>query len=204
MDINSELLKQASKSTAQRRKVGAVLVYKDKIIAQGYNHNSRSKKFACEDANGNSVDVIHAEIACMDKFWKKFKGKNHILKDATLYVTHAVCDKCHKELQGVKVVVVDPFHPIQETKRKGIPFAYVTKLKFPKAATAVMPKPKGAGDDITLLVGRDLEARAKLGEQKYGERLKANNGRDGLIDLYQELLDASVYIKQVLVEEGKY
>jgi hypothetical protein len=50
-------------------------------------------------------------------------------------------------------------------------------------------------------VCRDIQARAALGERKYGERLRPNNGRRGLQDLFEELLDAAMYCKQLLVEE---
>ena len=46
------------------------------------------------------------------------------------------------------------------------------------------------------LVCEDLELRAQLGEYKYGERLRAFNGRDPRVDLYQELLDALNYLRQ--------
>ncbi len=56
--------------------------------------------------------------------------------------------------------------------------------------------------DVTSKVIEDLEARAKFGEGKYGTRLMTNNGRDSLLDAYQEILDLAVYIKQHLLEKG--
>ena len=55
--------------------------------------------------------------------------------------------------------------------------------------------------DIATLVKNDIEARAQLGEKKYGERLKANNGRRGIQDAYEECLDQSMYLRQI-IEEG--
>jgi len=46
----------------------------------------------------------------------------------------------------------------------------------------------------------DLERRSKEGEKKYGTQLHTNNGRDALIDFYQEILDAIVYIRQFNAE----
>ena len=48
---------------------------------------------------------------------------------------------------------------------------------------------------------KDLDARAAMGEAKYGECLRAHNGRDALLDAYQELLDAWVYLRQRLEEQ---
>lgn len=60
------------------------------------------------------------------------------------------------------------------------------------------------GPDITNLVRHDLELRAKKGVETYGERLKPHNGRNALIDAYQEALDLGVYLKQRLVEEETF
>ncbi len=50
------------------------------------------------------------------------------------------------------------------------------------------------------LVAEDLQARKALGTRRYGTPLQAFNGRDSLVDLYQELLDACVYIRTVIEE----
>ena len=58
--------------------------------------------------------------------------------------------------------------------------------------------------DIAQLVKEDIEARAVLGEQKYSRRLDTNwyphNNLDALENLYEELLDACMYIKKALLE----
>ncbi len=48
----------------------------------------------------------------------------------------------------------------------------------------------------------DMQARKQLGLERYGSLLQAHNGRDALLDLYEELEDAVVYAKQVQVERG--
>lgn len=65
------------------------------------------------------------------------------------------------------------------------------------------PKPDGEGENIVDLVIADLKTRAEIGEKKYGQKLKAFNGRNALIDAYQESLDLAQYLKQRIVEEGK-
>lgn len=66
------------------------------------------------------------------------------------------------------------------------------------------PTPKGSGVDVARLVQADIEARIEKGAKQYGERLTTHNGRDAMIDLYQELLDSCVYIRQFLYErDGK-
>lgn len=47
----------------------------------------------------------------------------------------------------------------------------------------------------------DMTARDATGRAKYGVPLTAHNGRDQLVDAYQELLDASVYLRAAM-EEG--
>lgn len=71
-----------------------------------------------------------------------------------------------------------------------------------QAATAQQATPKGKGTPIVDLVMMDLEARAVMGEQNYGERLKAHNGRNALIDAYQEALDLAMYLRQAIEEQS--
>jgi hypothetical protein len=67
-------------------------------------------------------------------------------------------------------------------------------------ATTEQPAPKGTGADIARLVQADIEARAQKGEAAYGERLRAHNGRDALVDAYQERLDDVMYTRQMIEE----
>ena len=53
---------------------------------------------------------------------------------------------------------------------------------------------------IYALVIDDMRERAILGKARYNVFLQAFNGRDALVDLYQELLDAVVYTRQLLQE----
>lgn len=46
----------------------------------------------------------------------------------------------------------------------------------------------------------DMRARDEQGAAKYGTRLQPHNGRDALVDAYQEALDLSVYLRQSLAE----
>jgi hypothetical protein len=67
-------------------------------------------------------------------------------------------------------------------------------------ATQQQPLPQGKGPAIAPLVCADIMARNEMGVKKYGEALRANNGRDALVDLYQELLDGAQYIRQEIEE----
>lgn len=73
-----------------------------------------------------------------------------------------------------------------------------------KQNSVIDPQPtpeKTAGRPIWELVIEDMKARDRFGREKYGTPLQAHNGRDPLVDLYQELLDACVYTRQ-RIEEG--
>ncbi len=70
-----------------------------------------------------------------------------------------------------------------------------------QAATLKQPTPKGSGPNIVDLVKMDIEARAVIGEETYGERLKAHNGRNALVDAYQEALDLAIYLRQAIQED---
>ena len=65
-------------------------------------------------------------------------------------------------------------------------------------AAARQSKSHGIDVDLCTLVKADLERRMQVGQRKYGERLKPCNGRDALLDLYQEILDAAMYCRQMI------
>jgi len=65
-------------------------------------------------------------------------------------------------------------------------------------ASAAQPSPVGGGQDVTALVVADLQARSAAGQKKYGTVLKTHNGRNPLIDAYQEALYLAVYLRQAI------
>ncbi len=67
------------------------------------------------------------------------------------------------------------------------------------------PKPtKNDNPAVWSLVMKDMVERDILGAERYGVRLQANNGRDTLLDAYQEALDLAVYLRAALYErDGK-
>ena len=69
---------------------------------------------------------------------------------------------------------------------KSIPMDAVVKVNFA---------------DLADEVKQDIENRIVKGVQTYGERLRINNGRNALLDAYEEILDLALYIKQELKEK---
>lgn len=68
-------------------------------------------------------------------------------------------------------------------------------------ATAVQPAPIPNGKPaIADLVIADVRARQELGQRRYGTDLQASNGRDALVDAYQEAIDLAMYLRQLLEE----
>lgn len=61
---------------------------------------------------------------------------------------------------------------------------------------------KNASVPIWELVIADMRERDHVGRERYGTPLQANNGRDALVDAYDEALDLAVYLKQVIVERN--
>jgi hypothetical protein len=50
-------------------------------------------------------------------------------------------------------------------------------------------------------IAEDLSARKEKGLQVYGTYLLPHNGRDALLDAYEETLDLLCYLKQYLMEQ---
>jgi hypothetical protein len=74
-------------------------------------------------------------------------------------------------------------------------------LSGSEAATP-QPPPVGNGVEVDGFVIQDILERSEMGKSKYGTTLRTFNGRDALVDLYQELLDAVKYCKQALLERS--
>ena len=79
------------------------------------------------------------------------------------------------------------------------------------------PPTAGMGESIQALVREDLaitriaggteviadlDEREHVGISRYGDSLRAYNGRDPLIDAYQENLDLAVYLRQAIEEDS--
>ncbi|MGK3981223.1 hypothetical protein WMF38_57030 [Sorangium sp. So ce118] len=65
------------------------------------------------------------------------------------------------------------------------------------------PKPTN-GTPIADLVIDDIQKRKQIGIKRYGVALQAHNGRDALLDAYEESLDQTKYLKQALVERADH
>lgn len=64
---------------------------------------------------------------------------------------------------------------------------------------------QGVERNITTwdFVKKDINAREELGALKYGKYLTPNTSEDMLQHLYEELLDATVYIKTLILQREK-
>jgi hypothetical protein len=61
--------------------------------------------------------------------------------------------------------------------------------------------PRNEGVPIVPLVIEDLTERREFGRRKYGDELRLRNGRDALIDAYQEALDLVIYLRQRIEQD---
>ncbi len=57
----------------------------------------------------------------------------------------------------------------------------------------------GASDILPLVIS-DLRGRDVIGKKKYKTTLQSHNGRDCLMDAYQEALDLCMYLRQAICE----
>lgn len=61
------------------------------------------------------------------------------------------------------------------------------------------PKPNNT-QPIHEQVIEDIKRRAEVGKQNYGTYLQVGNGRDSLLDAYEEAQDKALYLKQAILE----
>jgi hypothetical protein len=62
------------------------------------------------------------------------------------------------------------------------------------------PPTPNATRAIWDLVIADMRERDAIGRARYGTPLQAGNGRDALVDAYQEALDLVAYLRQAIEE----
>jgi hypothetical protein len=66
------------------------------------------------------------------------------------------------------------------------------------------PPPTDSNEPPVLdMVINDLRERAEDGLKKYGTYLRPHNGRDPLIDAYQESCDLCMYLRQAIAERDR-
>jgi len=78
------------------------------------------------------------------------------------------------------------------------------KLTPLKSKSPVIHEPPPIPNDnphIADLVIQDIQEKKKMGIEKYGVPLQAGNGRNALVDAYQEALDMGQYLRQEIEEK---
>lgn len=69
-----------------------------------------------------------------------------------------------------------------------------------QVATHQPPPRPNSGPCIQDLVIADINTRKQVGFERYGTLLQPFNGRDALMDAYQEALDLCQYLRQAIEE----
>lgn len=112
-------------STAERAKVGAIIVKDDRIISIGYNGMPAGWDNTCENTVGYNLgkpvlktkpEVLHAEMNSL----MKLARSNESGLGASLFVTHSPCLECAKGIYqaGIKEV----FYSQEYRSAEGIEF----------------------------------------------------------------------------------
>lgn len=100
--IHREAVHEAAKSTAVKRKVGAIIVDSlGKIAGRGHNWNLNGPDLPCEDATGNTLDtVIHAEADAIKDMQVR---EGSPVGPLTMYVTHEPCPGCQAAITAAGI-----------------------------------------------------------------------------------------------------
>jgi dCMP deaminase len=92
----------ASLSTAERLKVGAIIVKDNRIISIGYNGTPKGWDNVCETDGVTKPEVIHAEANAIAKLAKSHESG----QGAEMYLTHSPCIECSKLIHASGIGVV--------------------------------------------------------------------------------------------------
>jgi len=127
--------------------------------------------------------------------WKKFDE----LSNKLLSFDHKIS---YTELQSIE----EPIALGRSIVEKYCEAVGQKSVNGPETLNAPQPPPQqNEGPVVWDLVIQDMRERDKIGVQKYHTHLQPFNGRETLIDAYQEALDLVVYLRQLIYEmyEGK-
>ena len=131
----------ANLSSAQRLKVGAIVVKDDRIISIGYNGMPSGWDNCCEDTvlvdYGNRAsdakyelktkpEVLHAESNAISKLAKCSESGN----GATMFITHAPCIDCAKLIYQSGIAAV--YYKNDYRSTQGIEFLNKSGIKVVK------------------------------------------------------------------------
>ena len=119
----------ATRSTCERKHVGAVIVREKTILSTGYNGSIRGlphcDEVGCEMVDGHCVRTTHAEANAIVQ-----AAKNGIqINQSEIYVTASPCYDCFKLIAnaGIKIIYYDEFYRdkriIEKSKEIGIQLA---------------------------------------------------------------------------------
>lgn len=70
----------------------------------------------------------------------------------------------------------------------------------PPPISSPEPKEGGESGSVWAMVLRDMSERERIGIEKYGLPVLWNNGRDHIVDAYQEALDKIVYLRAEILK----
>ena len=119
----------ATRSTCNRKHVGAVIVREKTILSTGYNGSIKGlphcDEVGCEMVDGHCVRTTHAEANAIVQ-----AAKNGIqINQSEIYVTASPCYDCFKLIAnaGIKIIYYDEFYRdkriIEKSKEIGIQLA---------------------------------------------------------------------------------
>ena len=119
----------STRSTCNRKHVGAVIVREKTILSTGYNGSIKGlphcDEVGCEMVDGHCVRTTHAEANAIVQ-----AAKNGIqINQSEIYVTASPCYDCFKLIAnaGIKIIYYDEFYRdkriIEKSKEIGIQLA---------------------------------------------------------------------------------
>jgi len=151
----------------------------------------RERSVLFRDAAGRAIDNLDGEPPVTLGHSKSTKVDYCMFRGEIKHVTGTyplVCVLCKK------------YNEREEARSStDHPYANVGRAK-----TEPEDQPMPVVNDLPFVhdqVAQDVAARGELGKRRYGTKLQPFNGRNALQDVYEELLDAAVYIKQRIIEE---
>lgn len=187
-------------------KIGDVVILKGKVV---------EKECGSISSKGDHLTLIEGKAdigGCV--LAKDWRGEVHCINPDLFEVVWTREEEVARKMMDPEPVQFKPVSLPEIEQRLLQSMAQMVSVNLDKEITADWkwvegkmnasrhePPPRPGEKRVLDLVLADLRARAEAGKIKYGTYLMTRNGRDALMDAYQEALDLVMYLRQELEEK---
>lgn len=159
---------------------------------------------AIRELERRGYEVVILTSRFSETWWDAHCGPDDDLQAFGAQQTLLVSRALHRMGLGHLRVTSEKVPALAYVDDRAVPFSgdwEAALALIPGGGVADQPDPiPNERRPVWELVIEDMQERDRVGRERYGTPLQPHNGRDPLVDAYQEALDLAVYLRQAIAE----